>query len=103
VDIGRFLEHIHRRKFDNTFSTYRGYYKEFSSIILIIVCNSYRIVLAKILVVEKTIKLAALTVIMMSGLTLLTPISMLSTALAQPVVTEVSEPGVKPNEYYIFT
>jgi hypothetical protein len=28
---------------------------------------------------------------------------MLSTALAQPVITEVSEPGVKPNEYYMFT
>ena len=42
VDIGRFLEHIHRRKFDNTFSTYPGDYKEYSSILLIIVSNSYR-------------------------------------------------------------
>jgi len=28
---------------------------------------------------------------------------MLSTSLAQSVVPEVSEPGVKPNEYYMFT
>jgi c-di-GMP-binding flagellar brake protein YcgR len=28
---------------------------------------------------------------------------MLSTALAQSVVTEVSEPGLKRNEYYMFT
>ena len=59
------------------------------------------IVLAKILPVEKTIKFAVLT--MLSGVMLLIPISMLSTALAQSVVTEVSEPGVKPNEYYMFT
>lgn len=57
--------------------------------------------LAKILPVEKTIKFAVLT--MLSGVMLLIPISMLSTALAQSVVTEVSEPGVKPNEYYMFT
>lgn len=36
VDIGRYIEHIYRRKFDNTFSTYPGDYDEFSSIILII-------------------------------------------------------------------
>jgi hypothetical protein len=58
-------------------------------------------VLAKILPVEKTIKFAVLT--MLSGVMLVIPISMLSTALAQSVVTEVSEPGVKPNEYYMFT
>lgn len=57
--------------------------------------------LAKILPVEKTINFAVLT--MLSGVMLLIPISMLSTALAQSVVTEVSEPGVKPNEYYMFT
>ncbi|MGB8100036.1 MAG: hypothetical protein WCE96_00015, partial [Nitrososphaeraceae archaeon] len=51
--------------------------------------------------VEKTIKFAVLT--MLSGVMLLIPISMLSTALAQSVVTEVSEPGVKPNEYYMIT
>jgi hypothetical protein len=58
-------------------------------------------VLAKILPVEKTIKFAVLT--MLCSVMLLIPISMLSTALAQSVVTEVSEPGVKPNEYYMFT
>ena len=34
---------------------------------------------------------------------LLMPIIMLSTVLSQSVVTEVSEPGLKPNEYYMFT
>ena len=57
--------------------------------------------MATILAVEKTFKFAVL--IMLSGVMLLIPISTLSTALAQSVVTEVSEPGVMPNEYYIFT
>jgi len=53
------------------------------------------------LAVEKTFKFAVL--IMLSGVMLLIPISTLSAALSQSVVTEVSEPGVMPNEYYIFT
>lgn len=57
--------------------------------------------MATILAVEKTFKFAVL--IMLSGVMLLIPISTLSTALSQSVVTEVSEPGVMPNEYYIFT
>ena len=55
----------------------------------------------KILAVKKTIKFAVLT--MLSGVMLLMPVGTLSTTLAQSVVTEISEPGVKPNEYYIFT
>ena len=59
--------------------------------------------LAKIFAVEKTIKFAVLTLITMSGVMLLMTIITLPTTLAQSVVTEVSDPGVKPNEYYMFT
>ena len=57
--------------------------------------------MAKILAVKKTIIFAVLT--MLSGVMLLMPVGTLSTTLSQSVVTEISEPGVKPNEYYIFT
>ena len=59
--------------------------------------------LAKIFAVEKTIKFAVLTLITISGVMLLMTIITLPTTLAQSVVTEVSDPGVKPNEYYMFT
>lgn len=53
-------------------------------------------------VVEVTaIKIVAIVVIVTSGLTALMPTIM--TASAQSSVTEVSAPGIKPNEYYIFT
>jgi hypothetical protein len=42
------------------------------------------------------------TLTVSSGLTLLMPIRV-NLAAAQPSVAEDSAPGVKPNEYYIFT
>jgi plastocyanin len=52
-------------------------------------------------VVETAIKMAAIAVILTSGFTLLMPMAI--KVSAQSSVTEVSAPGVKPNEYYIFT
>src|SRR6476659_3632603 len=50
---------------------------------------------------KRGIKVAAMTLIVISGLTLLAPTVIM--ASAQSSVTEVSAPGVKPNEYYTFT
>jgi len=50
---------------------------------------------------KRAIKVAAMTLIVISGLTLLAPTVIM--ASAQSSVTEVSAPGVKANEYYIFT
>ena len=50
---------------------------------------------------KRAIKVAAMALIVISGLTLLIPTVIM--APAQSSVTEVSPPGVKPNEYYIFT
>ncbi|HEX9319744.1 MAG TPA: cupredoxin domain-containing protein [Nitrososphaeraceae archaeon] len=50
---------------------------------------------------ETAIKLAAIALILTSGITLLMP--SIIKASAQPTVTEVSAPGIKPNEYYLFT
>jgi plastocyanin len=50
---------------------------------------------------KRAIKVAAMTLIVISGLTLLAPTVIM--ASAQSSVEEVSPPGVKANEYYIFT
>jgi len=50
---------------------------------------------------KRAIKVATMTLIVISGLTLLAPTVIM--ASAQSSVTEVSAPGVKANEYYIFT
>jgi plastocyanin len=50
---------------------------------------------------KRAIKVAALALIVISGFTLLVPTVIM--ASAQSSVTEVSPPGIKPNEYYIFT
>ena len=50
---------------------------------------------------KRAIKVAAMTLIVISGLMLLAPTVIM--ASAQSSVTEVSAPGVKANEYYIFT
>jgi plastocyanin len=50
---------------------------------------------------KRAIKVAAMTLIVISGLTVLAPTVIM--ASAQSPVTEVSAPGVKANEYYIFT
>jgi plastocyanin len=50
---------------------------------------------------QRAIKVAAMTLIVISGLTVLAPTVIM--ASAQTSVTEVSAPGVKANEYYIFT
>ena len=50
---------------------------------------------------KRAIKVTAMILIVISGLTLLAPTVIM--ASAQSSVTEVSAPGVKPNEYYIFT
>jgi len=50
---------------------------------------------------KRAIKVAAMTLIVISGLTILAPTVIM--ASAQSSVTEVSAPGVKANEYYIFT
>ncbi|TLX85425.1 MAG: hypothetical protein E6L04_05340 [Thaumarchaeota archaeon] len=50
---------------------------------------------------KRAIKVAAMTLIVISGLTLLAPTVMM--ASAQSPVTEVSAPGAQKNEYYIFT
>ena len=50
---------------------------------------------------KRAIKVAAMTLIVISGLTLIAPTVIM--ASAQSSVTEVSAPGVKANEYYIFT
>jgi plastocyanin len=50
---------------------------------------------------KRAIKVAAMSLIVISGLTLLAPTVIM--ASAQSSVTEVSAPGVKANEYYIFT
>jgi plastocyanin len=50
---------------------------------------------------KSAIKVAAMTLIVISGLTVLAPTVIM--ASAQSSVTEVSAPGVKANEYYIFT
>jgi hypothetical protein len=55
----------------------------------------------KNLVVDNALKMAIVAVVVTSGFML--PIPALMTASAQSSVTEVSAPGVKPNEYYIFT
>lgn len=55
----------------------------------------------KNLVVDNAIKMAIIAVVTTSGFML--PIPAIMTASAQSSVTEVSAPGVKPNEYYIFT
>jgi plastocyanin len=55
----------------------------------------------KNLVVDNAMKMAIIAVVVTSGLAL--PIPAIMTASAQSSVTEVSAPGVKPNEYYIFT
>ena len=55
----------------------------------------------KNLVLDNAIKMAIVAVVVTSGLTL--PIPAIMTAAAQSSVTEVSAPGIKPNEYYIFT
>jgi plastocyanin len=55
----------------------------------------------KNLVVDNAMKMAIIAVVVTSGFML--PISAIMTASAQSSVTEVSAPGVKPNEYYIFT
>jgi len=50
---------------------------------------------------KRAINVAAMALIVISGLTLLAPTVIM--ASAQSSVEEVSQPGVKPNEYYIFT
>lgn len=55
----------------------------------------------KNLVVDNAMKMAIVAVVVTSGFML--PIPAIMTASAQSSVTEVSTPGVKPNEYYIFT
>ena len=55
----------------------------------------------KNLVVDNAMKMAIIAVVVTSGFML--PIPAIMTASAQSSVTEVSAPGVKPNEYYIFT
>ena len=63
--------------------------------------REFRITLSpKNLVVETAIMMM-IAVIVTSGFTLLMPMAI--KASAQSSVTEVSEPGVKPNEYYMFT
>ena len=56
---------------------------------------------AKDLDVKRAIKVAAMALIVISGFTLLVPTVIM--ASAQSSVEEVSPPGVKANEYYIFT
>jgi plastocyanin len=55
----------------------------------------------KNLVVDNAMKMAIVAVVVTSGFML--PIPAIMRASAQSSVTEVSAPGVKPNEYYIFT
>lgn len=55
----------------------------------------------KDLEVKRAIKVVAMALIVVSGFTLLVPTVIM--ASAQSSVTEVSPPGVKANEYYIFT
>src|SRR5574341_1146054 len=55
----------------------------------------------KNLVVDNPITMAIIAVVLTSGLTL--PIPAIMTASAQSSVTEVSAPGIKQNEYYVFT
>jgi plastocyanin len=50
---------------------------------------------------KRAIKVTAMTLIVISGLTLLAP--MVIMASAQSLVTEVNAPGLKANEHYIFT
>ena len=50
---------------------------------------------------KRASKVAAMTLIVISGLTVLAPTIIM--ASAQSSVTEISAPGVKANEYYIFT
>ena len=56
---------------------------------------------AKDLDAKRAIKVAAMVLLVISGLTLLAP--MVIMASAQSSVEEVSATGVKANEYYIFT
>lgn len=69
--------------------------------ILIRMFDTYRTMFTKNLVVERTIKVAAIALILISGFVLLIPTVRMSSA--QSPGTEVSAPGVKANEYYIFT
>lgn len=51
---------------------------------------------------KRAIKVAAMVLIVISGLTLLAPTVIMASAQSS-VTEEVSAPGVKANEYYIFT
>ena len=69
--------------------------------ILIRMSDRYRTMFTENLVVERTIKLAAMALIIISGFVLLIPTVRMSSA--QSSGEEVSAPGVKANEYYVFT
>jgi plastocyanin len=49
------------------------------------------------------VELSLLTILITLGVALLIPASIMTTIQAQSSVKEVSAPGVKPNEYYVFT
>ncbi len=57
--------------------------------------DTYRIMFTKNLEVERAIKVAVMTLIVISGFTLLMPTVIM--ASAQSSVTEVSAPGIKAN------
>ena len=63
--------------------------------------DTYRTMFRKNLEVERTIKVTAMALIVISGFGLLIPTVRMTSA--QSSVTEVSAPRVKANEYYIFT
>jgi plastocyanin len=65
------------------------------------ICRYIEMMFTMDLEVKRAIKVAAMALIVISGFTLLMP--MVIMASAQSSVTEVSPPGVKANEYYIFT
>ena len=66
------------------------------------ICSACAMEMRRILTIPVALMLVAgLTVSF--GLTLMMPIGVMKIAAAQPSVKEVSAPGLKPNDYYIFT